>query len=162
MPGRTVTDILPDTVARLAKHENIVALKDATGDMQRLRDQQALVQDDFLYFSGDDFTTLEFIELGGHGVVTVSGNVVPNAVSSLCTEASAGNSVAAKALDVTLQALNTALFVESNPIPVKWALQKMGLIGEGIRLPLTPFSEPYHAQMVDALKTAGVSLEGNA
>ena len=162
VPGRTVTDILPDTVARLARHKNIVALKDATGDMQRLKDQQAVVQDDFLYFSGDDFTTLDFIRLGGHGVVTVSGNVVPNAVSTLCREASAGNTVAAKALDDSLQALNTALFVESNPIPVKWALQKMGLIGEGIRLPLTSFSEQYHTQMVDALNTAGVSLEASA
>jgi 4-hydroxy-tetrahydrodipicolinate synthase len=115
-----------------------------------------------LYFSGDDFTTLEFIELGGHGVVTVSGNVVPHAVAELCREASAGNMDRARELDDSLQALNTALFVESNPIPVKWALQQMGLISEGIRLPLTPFAGQYHAQMLDALKIAGVSLEGSA
>ena len=162
VPGRTVTDILPETVARLAEHPNIVALKDATGDLQRLKDQQAVVQDDFLYFSGDDFTTLEFIGLGGHGVVTVSGNVVPHAVADLCREASAGNMSRAGELDDSLQALNTALFVESNPIPVKWALQQMGLISKGIRLPLTPFAEQYHAQMLNALKTAGVSLEGSA
>ena len=162
VPGRTVTDILPETVARLAEHPNIVALKDATGDMQRLKDQQAVVPDDFLYFSGDDFTTLEFIELGGHGVVTVSGNVVPNAVAELCREASAGNMSRARQLDDRLQALNSALFVESNPIPLKWALQQMGLISEGIRLPLTPFAGQFHAQMLDALKMAGVSLEGSA
>ncbi len=160
VPGRTVTDILPETVARLAEHTNIVALKDATGDMQRLQDQQALVQDDFLYFSGDDFTTLDFIRLGGHGVVTVSGNVVPNAVAALCKAAAAGNLDDARAIDDSLQALNTALFVESNPIPVKWALQQMGMIGGGIRLPLTPFAGQYHAQMLAALETAGVTLKG--
>jgi len=160
VPGRTVTDILPETVARLAEHENIVALKDATGDMQRLQDQQALVRDDFLYFSGDDFTTLDFIRLGGHGVVTVSGNVVPNAVAALCKAATVGNLVDARAIDDSLQALNTALFVESNPIPVKWALQQMGMIGGGIRLPLTPFAEQHHSKMLAALETAGVTLKG--
>lgn len=162
VPGRTVTDILPETVARLARHENIVALKDATGDMQRMRDHQAVVQDDFLYFSGDDFTMLEFFELGGHGVVTVSGNVAPKSVASIYEDTSAGENERARKTDDGLQALNTALFVESNPIPVKWALHKMGLIGAEIRLPLTPFSEQYHAQMLDALATAGVSLKGSA
>ena len=161
VPGRTVTDISPETVARLAQHANIVALKDATGDMQRLQDQQAVVQDDFLFFSGDDFTTLDFIRLGGHGVVTVSGNVVPAAVAALCKAAAAGNIDDARAIDDTLQALNTALFVESNPIPVKWALQQMGMIDGGIRLPLTPFATQYHEQMLVALTRAGVTLEGS-
>jgi len=161
VPGRTVTDILPATVARLAEHPNIVALKDATGDLQRLRDQQAAVRDDFLFFSGDDFTTLDFIRQGGHGVVTVSGNVAPRSVARLCREASGGNEDKARELDDSLQPLNEALFVESNPIPVKWALQQMGLISGGIRLPLTPFSEQYHAQMLAALKTAGIDLPGD-
>ncbi len=161
VPGRTVTDISPETVARLAQHVNIVALKDATGDMQRLQDQQAVVQEDFLFFSGDDFTTLDFIRLGGHGVVTVSGNVVPAAVTALCKAAAAGNIDDARAIDDTLQALNTALFVEPNPIPVKWALQQMGMIGGGIRLPLTPFSAQYHEQMLAALTHSGVNLEGS-
>ena len=161
VPGRTVTDISPETIARLAQHANIVALKDATGDMQRLQDQQAVVQDDFLFFSGDDFTTLDFIRLGGHGVVTVSGNVVPAAVAALCKAAAAGNIDDARAIDDTLQALNTALFVESNPIPVKWALQQMGMIDGGIRLPLTPFATQYHEQMLVALTRAGVTLEGS-
>lgn len=161
VPGRTVTDILPETLARLAEHPNIVALKDATGDMQRLKDQQAVTGDDFLYFSGDDFTTLEFIRLGGHGVVTVSGNVAPRAVAELC-RAATGDTDRARVLDASLQPLNDALFVESNPIPVKWALQQMGLISGEIRLPLTPFAGQYHAQMKDALKIVGVTLEGNA
>jgi len=160
VPGRTVTDIQPETVARLSEHTNIVALKDATGDMQRLQDQQALVQDDFLFFSGDDFTTLDFIRRGGHGVVTVSGNVVPRAMAGLCKATSAGNLDEARAIDERLQALNTALFVESNPIPVKWALRQMGMIAGGVRLPLTPFAEQHHTQMLAALETAGVKLKG--
>jgi len=162
VPGRTVTDILPETLARLAEHPNIVGLKDATGDMQRLRNQQAIVSDDFLYFSGDDFTAREFIQLGGDGVVTVSGNVVPRAVAELCRLASAGDDERAAELDRSLQPLNKALFMESNPIPVKWALQKMGLISGEIRLPLTPFNGQYHAQMSDALEHAGVALKGRA
>jgi len=162
VPGRTVTDILPETVARLAEHENIIALKDATGDMARLKAQRDVVRDDFLYFSGDDFTLLDFIAQGGHGVVTVSGNVVPAAVANLCRLASSGELDAARSLDDTLQPLNTALFVESNPIPVKWALQQMGLMKEGIRLPLTPYAPEYHDQMRNALAIAGVDLAGAA
>ena len=156
VPGRTVADLLPETVGRLAKHGNIVAIKEATGDMQRLRDIQALVPPDFGLLSGDDFTVLPFIEQGGHGVVTVSGNVVPAQMAELCRLASAGEHDAAKAIDDRLQPLNSALFVESNPIPVKWAVSKMGLVGPGIRLPLTEFSEQYHGQMLSAMSGAGV------
>ena len=158
--ARAVTDILPDTVGRLAEHENIVAIKDATADMQRMREQVAAAGEDFLYFSGDDFTILDFIREGGHGVVTVSGNVAPAAVAKLCKLASEDEFEAAEELDVTLQPLNTALFVESNPIPVKWALHQMGLIGEGIRLPLTPHAPEFHSQMLEALATAGIELPG--
>jgi len=161
VPGRTVADILPETLARIARHPNIIGIKDATGNMQRLQDQLDAVRDDFLYFSGDDFTLLEFIRRGGHGVVTVSGNVVPAAVAELCRLASAGDIDRANSLDESLQALNNALFVESNPIPVKWALHQMGLIGEGIRLPLTPFSNKFHDQMRAALAIAGVTLAVN-
>lgn len=161
VPGRTVTDIQPETVARLAEHPNIVALKDATGDLQRLKEQQAAVRDDFLYFSGDDFTVLDFIRQGGQGVVTVSGNVAPAAMSELCSSASSGDLSRAKMLDDSLQPLNKALFIESNPIPVKWALHQMGLMSGGIRLPLTPFAEEHHEMMRAALKTAGVELDGN-
>ena len=156
VPGRTASDLLPETVARLAKHENIRAIKEATGNIDRLRDIQALVPADFGLFSGDDFTVLPFIEQGGHGVVTVSGNVVPAQMAELCRLASAGDIDAAKAIDDRLQPLNTALFLESNPIPVKWAVSQMGLISPHIRLPLTGFSEQYHDQMRAAMSGAGL------
>jgi 4-hydroxy-tetrahydrodipicolinate synthase len=158
VPGRTVADLLPETVARLAAHENIVAIKEATGDIGRLREIQQLVGENLRFFSGDDFTVLPFIEQGGHGVVTVSGNVAPAKMSELCTHAAAGRHDEAKAIDDVLQPLNTALFVESNPIPVKWAVHKMGLIPPGIRLPLTEFSSEYHEQMLAAMAGAGVEL----
>ena len=158
VPGRTVADLLPETVARLAEHENIVAIKEATGDIDRLRDIQAVVPADFRLLSGDDFTVLPFIEQGGHGVVTVSGNVAPAKMAELCRLASAGEHDAAKAIDDRLQPLNTALFVESNPIPVKWAVSQMGLIAPHIRLPLTEFSERYHEQMLSAMSGAGVEI----
>jgi 4-hydroxy-tetrahydrodipicolinate synthase len=158
VPGRTVADMLPETVARLAEHENIIGIKEATGDMERLRAIQELVSDDFRLFSGDDFTVLPFIEQGGHGVITVSGNVVPAKMSELCRLASSGEHDLAQAIDEELQPLNAALFVESNPIPVKWALAQMGLIPGGIRLPLTEFAAEYHEQMYAALDRAGVEL----
>ena len=159
VPGRTGSDMLPDTVARLAEHDNIFGIKEATGDIERLKAIQALVDDEFRFYSGDDFTVLPFVEQGGHGVVTVSGNVAPAAVAKLCELASAGQHEAAAALDATLQPLNESLFVESNPIPVKWAVAQMGLIAPHVRLPLTEFAEEYHAGMRAAMATAGVSLE---
>ena len=151
--------MLPETVARLAEHANIFGIKEATGDIQRLKDIQARVDDEFRFYSGDDFTVLPFVEQGGHGVVTVSGNVVPAAMARLCELAHSGQHDEAKALDDTLQPLNTSLFVESNPIPVKWAVAQMGLIGPHLRLPLTEFAEQYHEDMRSALAIAGVSLE---
>ncbi len=162
VPGRTSSDLLPETVARLSKHGNIFGIKEATGDMQRLKDIQALVDEEFRFYSGDDFTVLDFIEQGGHGVVTVSGNVAPAAMSELCRLARAGEHDAARALDDSLQDLNSALFVESNPIPVKWAVSQLGLIEPHIRLPLTDYSEQYHDQMRRAIARAGVTTEGQA
>lgn len=156
VPGRTVTDILPETVARLARHPRIFGLKDATGDMQRLREIKSRVPEDFMLYSGDDFTAREFIERGGHGVVTVSGNMAPRLMSALCRAASAGESDTARRLDEKLQPLNTALFLESNPIPVKWGLARMGLIEPHIRLPLTVLDERYHEQMINAMKRTGI------
>ena len=161
VPGRTVADMLPATVGRLAEHDNIFGLKEATGDMERLRQVQAVVGDDFALYSGDDFTLRPFIEQGGHGVVTVSGNVVPRQVARLCALARDGKADEARVLDESLQPLNKALFVESNPIPVKWALGEMGLLAPHMRLPLTPYSERYHEDMRSAMRTAGVDLEGN-
>lgn len=159
VPGRTVADMLPETVARLAAHENIFGIKEATGDIGRLEAIQALVDDDFRFYSGDDFTVLPFIRQGGHGVVTVSGNVVPAKMAELCRLALAGQYDEAAAIDALLQPLNKALFAESNPIPVKWALNAMGLIPPAIRLPLTEFAGQYHEQMRAALKGAGVDLK---
>ena len=162
VPGRTVADMQADTVARLAQHENIFGIKEATGDIDRLREIKALVDNDFMLYSGDDFTALEFLENGGHGIVTVSGNVVPGAIARLCKLAAAGDLEQARALDETLHALNDALFIESNPIPVKWALHQMGLMSPELRLPLTEFAEQYHEQMRAALAMAGVKLENAA
>jgi len=162
VPGRTVADMLPETVGRLAKHANIFAIKEATGSIERLREIQALVGDDFMLYSGDDFTMLPFIEQGGHGVVTVSGNVAPQQVSRLCSLALAGRHDEAVALDRTLQPLNKALFVESNPIPVKWAVSELGLMAPHIRLPLTPYSEQYHELMRSAMREAGVERKERA
>ncbi len=162
VPGRTVTDLLPETIARLASHENIFGVKEATGDMDRLRQIRDLVSEDFRLYSGDDFTLRPFIEQGGDGVVTVSGNLAPRQVATLCELARTGDAEEARRLDETLQPLNKSLFVESNPIPVKWALSEMGLIGPHIRLPLTPFSAKYHEDMRSAMRLAGVSLGENA
>ena len=156
VPGRTVADILPETLARLAVHPNIFGIKDATGDMDRMKQHQALLPGDFRYYSGDDFTTLDFLKLGGHGVVTVSGNVAPRQVSDLCRAVKDGDIDKAAEIDERLQPLNRALFVESNPIPVKWALHQMGLISSSIRLPLTIYANEFHEQMKDAMKTAGI------
>jgi 4-hydroxy-tetrahydrodipicolinate synthase len=162
VPGRTVADLLPETLARLAEHPNIFAIKDATGDMERMQAHKALLPDDFRYFSGDDFTTLEFLKLGGHGVVTVSGNVAPRQVSDMCKAAADGDLQKATDIDATLQPLNKALFVESNPIPVKWALHEMGLISPAIRLPLTIYADKFHEGMKDAMKTAGITTGDQA
>ena len=158
VPGRTVADMLPETVARLATHANIFGIKEATGDIDRLNQIRELVSDDFMLYSGDDFTTLSFIENGGHGVVTVSGNVAPRLMADMCRAALAGESDKAKELDAKLQPLNKALFVESNPIPLKWALSEMGLMSPAIRLPLTSYAEENHANMRQAMANAGISL----
>lgn len=160
VPGRTVADLLPETLARLAGHPNIFAIKDATGDMERMKRHKALLPDDFQYFSGDDFTTLEFLKLGGHGVVTVSGNVAPRRVAEMCKAAADGDIDKASEIDASLQQLNKALFAESNPIPVKWALHEMGLISSAIRLPLTMHAEKFHQGMRDAMKRAGIKTGG--
>jgi 4-hydroxy-tetrahydrodipicolinate synthase len=159
VPGRTVADLLPETLARLSQHPRIFGVKDATGNIDRLKACQQLAEADFCFYSGDDFTVLDFILEGGSGVVTVSGNIAPRLMASLCEAALAGDAEAARLIDARLQPLNAALFVESNPIPVKWALAEMNLIRPGIRLPLTPFSGEYHEQMRSAMKLAGIGVE---
>jgi 4-hydroxy-tetrahydrodipicolinate synthase len=156
VPGRTACDLLPETVSRLAKIPNIVGIKEATGSLERLRDIQSCVPDDFDLFSGDDDTGVEFMLQGGHGVISVTNNVAPKAMAEVCEAALAGDREKAIELNRPLEGLHRNLFLEANPIPVKWALHEMGLIPEGIRLPLTPLSKEFHEPLRQALRDAGV------
>ena len=156
VPGRTACDMLPDTVERLAKISNIVGLKEATGNLQRARDILERCGGRLDLYSGDDATACEFLLLGGKGVISVTANVAPAAMHRLCVAAQSGDRAGAEAVDGPLRALHRDLFVEANPIPVKWALHEMGLIPPGIRLPLTPLSAQYHETVREALRQAGV------
>ena len=156
VPGRTACDVLPETVARLAAVPNIVGIKEATGSLERLRDIQARVPDDFGLYSGDDETGAEFMLAGGHGVISVTTNVAPGAMAALCEAALGGDREKALELNRPLEGLHKCLFLEANPIPVKWALYEMGLIPEGIRLPLTPLSPRFHEPLRAAMRDAGV------
>lgn len=158
VPGRTGVDILPETVARLAGISNIVGIKEATGDMQRARELLELCGDKMDLYSGDDPTAMEFILLGGKGDISVTANVAPRAMHEMCAAARRGDRAAAEAVDQGLRGLHRGLFVESNPIPVKWALHEMGLIAQGIRLPLTPLSETLREPLRDTLRAAGIEL----
>ena len=156
VPGRTACDMLPETVSELAKISNIIGIKEATGDLQRLKDIRQLVPEEFVLLSGDDSTTREFILAGGHGSISVTANVAPDSMSRMCSAALQGQAKEAQEIDLTLEQLHQHLFLESNPIPVKWAAHKMGLCGEHLRLPLTILDEQYHSKVLSALKTAGV------
>ena len=156
VPGRTVCDMLPETVARLAQIPNIVGIKEATGSLERMREILSRVPDDFDLYSGDDETGVEFMLEGGHGVISVTNNVAPKAMAAVCEAALAGDREKALELNRPLEGLHRNLFVEANPIPVKWALNAMGLIPEGIRLPLTPLSKEFHEPLRKALRNAGV------
>jgi 4-hydroxy-tetrahydrodipicolinate synthase len=156
VPGRTAVDMSNDTVLRLAELDNIIGLKDATGDVARGRELIQRCADDFVVYSGDDPTAMELILAGGKGNISVTANVAPALMAQLCALALAGKRSEAAAIDARLQPLNEALFLEPNPIPVKWALYQRGLIGEGIRLPMTPLDERFHSQVLEALEAAGV------
>ena len=156
VPGRTACDMLPDTVARLAGISNIIGIKEATGDLQRLKEIQNLCGDNFDLYSGDDATGTEFMLQGGHGVISVTTNVAPKAMAAMCEAALAGDRERAMELNAPLEPLHSKLFLEANPIPVKWALMEMGMIPEGIRLPLTVLSEQYHDEIRAALREAGI------
>lgn len=156
VPGRTAVDMLPDTVERLSKVSNIVGLKEATGNLERAREILDRCGDRLDLYSGDDATACEFLLLGGKGLISVTANVAPAAMHNLCVAAMAGDRAAALAIDAPLRALHRDLFVEANPIPVKWALHEMGLMPLGIRLPLTPLSPQYHATVREALHQAGI------
>lgn len=141
VPARTITDLLPETVERLAHIDNIVGIKDATGDLERGQETLRRCGSDFALYSGDDPTSTELILNGAIGTISVTANLIPEVMAELCRLALAGNREEALALDKSIQPLNQQLSVQSNPIPVKWALYRMGRIESGIRLPLTPLSE---------------------
>ena len=156
VPSRTVADMSNETVARLAEIGNIIGIKDATGDISRVAAIRSLVGPDFARYSGDDITSCDFLLAGGQGVVSVTANVAPAQMQALCEAALAGDAAQARALDAQLLPLHRDLFVESNPVPVKWALHQMGLMPPGIRLPLVPLADIYHAQVRQALHESGV------
>ncbi len=156
VPGRTACDLLPATVARLAEVPNIVGIKEATGNLDRAREIFAACGPDFEVYSGDDATALDLLLLGGKGVISVTTNVAPRAMQDMCAAALNGDAQTARAINERLMGLHRNLFVEANPIPVKWALQQMGLIESGIRLPLTPLSPQYHETVRQAMRGAGV------
>jgi 4-hydroxy-tetrahydrodipicolinate synthase len=155
VPGRTACDMLPETVARLSAIENIVGIKEATGDLSRLAGLQAQCGEGFEFYSGDDSTGCEFLLQGGHGVISVTANVAPKLMHEMVALALAGDREAAKAVDARLAGLHEALFVESNPIPVKWAVAEMGLCGRGIRLPLVWLSPAAEAEVANAMRQSG-------
>lgn len=162
VPRRTGSDIQPATLASLAHIKNIVGIKDATGDILRVAAIQALAQDRFTLLSGDDASALEFMQQGGHGVISVTANVVPEFMQQLCTKALHDDLDGAFILNDKLSILHTALMAESNPIPTKWLLHKLGKIPSGIRLPLTTLSQPLHAMLTNAIAKIDTNLLNNA
>ena len=165
VPGRTAVDMLPSTTARLAELPNIVGIKDATGDLTRGAELLASCGDKISIYSGDDETAVEFMLMGAVGNISVTANVAPQQMADLCRIAMAASvgsdaeKAEARRLNEVLTQLNNDLFVEANPIPVKWALHRMGLMGEGIRLPLTVLDSQYHAKIESALASANITTE---
>jgi len=158
VPGRTAVDMLPDTVVRLAAISNIVGIKEATGDLDRARELLERCGDKMDLYTGDDATAMEFMLLGGKGDISVTANVAPKGMHEMCEAARRGDRATAEAINARLEPLHKALFLEANPIPVKWALHEMGLISPGIRLPMTPLSEQYREPLRDALRAGGIAL----
>ncbi|MCB1788431.1 MAG: 4-hydroxy-tetrahydrodipicolinate synthase [Gammaproteobacteria bacterium] len=156
VPGRTAVDMMPETAARIAAIDNVVGIKEATGKLDRITRLRELTGDGFAIYSGDDATAREAMLLGANGDVSVTANVAPAAMHAMCAAALAGDGARAAEIDAALAALHQTLFLEANPIPVKWALAEMGMIERGIRLPLTWFAESYHDQLRAAMRDAGI------
>lgn len=157
VPGRTGCDIHNDTVVRLSTIPNIVGIKDATGGIERGTDLLLKVPADFAVYSGDDATSLSLMLLGGHGVISVTANVAPALMHDMCVKAMAGDAKGARSINAKLFGLHQKLFVEANPIPVKWVLQQMGHIQSGVRLPMVNLSQQYHATLRQAMMQAGIA-----
>lgn len=158
VPGRTAADMSNETVLRLAQVPRIVGIKDATANIERATDLIMRAPQGFALYTGDDGTALAFILMGGHGVISVTANVAPRPMHEMCMAALAGELAKAREINFRLLGLHRGLFVEANPIPVKWALAQMGLIEGGIRLPLTPLSSEHHERVRKALRDAGVAV----
>ena len=156
VPGRTACDMLPETVLRLSEIDNIVGIKEATGDLEIARQIIQQCPEDFAVYSGDDATARELILLGGQGDISVTANVAPKLMSEMCAAALAGDAEQAQALDSKLAALHHSLFVEANPIPVKWAVSQLELMSNTLRLPMTPLSESHHEEVRGAMASAGL------
>lgn len=158
IPSRTACDLKPETVEKLAGLPNIIGLKEGTGDISRAKDILSRVDGQIDLYSGDDCTCLDFIFAGGKGVISVTANVAPKKMHEMCTFALAGNIEEASALNQSLSELHQKMFIETNPIPVKWVLHEMGIIPAGIRLPLTPLSANCHEPVRVAMKLAGIAV----
>ena len=156
VPGRTAVDLSNDTIARLVELDSIVGVKDATGDVARGKELIERCGEAIAIYSGDDATAMELMLAGGSGNISVTANVAPSRMAELCRAALAGEREKAEAINDQLAPLNRALFLEANPIPVKWAMLQRGLIEEGMRLPLSALDEQFHAEVLEALETAGV------
>jgi 4-hydroxy-tetrahydrodipicolinate synthase len=158
VPGRTVADLANDTTLRLAQIPNIIGIKDATGNIERGTDLVRRAPKDFAIYSGDDATGLALMLLGGKGVISVTSNVAPRLMREMCRAALAGDVVTARRLNEKLLPLHQKLFVEANPIPVKWAVAQLGLIGNGLRLPMTPLSSQFYETVREAMREADLTV----
>ena len=158
VPGRTVADLSNDTTLSLAQVPGIIGIKEATGNMERGTDLIKRAPKGFALYCGDDASALAFILLGGHGTISVTANVAPRLMHEMCAAALAGDVIRSRDINARLLGLHRHLFVEANPIPVKWAVSRMGLMEAGIRLPLTPLSPEYHERVLLAMREAGVAI----
>ncbi|WP_343154336.1 4-hydroxy-tetrahydrodipicolinate synthase [Buchnera aphidicola] len=155
VPSRTGCDLLPQTISRLSKFNNIIGIKEATGDLSRINQIKKIVKNNFLLISGDDATALDFIQLGGQGVISVTANIAAKEMTKMCLYALKGDFINARRINERLSLLHESLFIESNPIPIKWLAKKMGLIkNDTLRLPMTPISSAGKIQLEKALKYA--------
>jgi len=160
VPGRTVADLQNDTVLRLTQVPGIIGIKDATANIERASDLIKRAPRNFAIYSGEDSTALALILLGGHGVISVTANVAPKLMHQMCAAALVGDVKTAREINFRLLQLHQRLFVEANPIPVKWALAEMGMIELGLRLPMTPLSDKFHQTVREALHEAGIQIPG--
>jgi 4-hydroxy-tetrahydrodipicolinate synthase len=162
VPSRTAVDLLPVTVARLSHHPRIVALKEAVAAPGRARDLVSVLPPEFSLLSGDDATAVDFMAAGAKGVISVTANVAPRRMHEVCVAALGGDLARARRIDADLQPLHRELFVEASPVPVKWAVARMGLIGNAIRLPLVELAPVHQETVLRAMRAAGITLEDQA